>query len=273
MSSSKIILIFFILLGVFFIFGCSSNQPGIETGEGLTGEPTAQDQSEIDELFQIINQSESQKDETTGEDEVFELLGIQKQQKESGSVEEQTKSDDQLKKDIDLLEQRLAEKDAEIANLRSNIETKDAEINKLESNTVKPSEARSSVSAELTGNFKQDYQLALEVYNNRNYKQAIQMFEALLAISQTNSLSDNCRYWIGESYYGLGNYNQAIIEFTKVFSFNNSNKMDAAQLKLGLCYWRLGDTARALQELERVINDYPKSEFVEKAQQFIAKLQ
>ncbi len=272
MNSSKTILVLYVFLGVFFIFGCSSNQPGIETGEGLTEETTAQDQSEIDELFQIINKNESQKDETTGEDEVFELLGIDKQQKESGTVAEQSKSEDQLKNDLELLEQKLAEKDAEIANLRSNIAAKDEEINKLESNTVHSSESGTE-KIELTGDFNQDYQLALQEYNNRNYKQAIQMFEDLLAISQTNSLSDNCRYWIGESYYGLSNFNQAIIEFTKVFSFTNSNKMDAAQLKLGLCYWRLGDSNRAIQELDRLINDYPDSEYVEKAQEIISKLQ
>jgi hypothetical protein len=48
--------------------------------------------------------------------------------------------------------------------------------------------------------------------------------------------------------------------------------MDAAQLKLGLCFWRLGDSDRAAQEFERLISDFPESEFIEKAQQFLAKL-
>ncbi len=109
-------------------------------------------------------------------------------------------------------------------------------------------------------------------YYNRNYKLAIQLFEELLTRNPATSLSDNCRYWIGECYYALGNYNQAIIEFTKVFSYNKSNKMDDAQLKLGLCYWKLGDRERARQEFERLISDYPNSEYVEKAQQFLSKL-
>ena len=125
----------------------------------------------------------------------------------------------------------------------------------------------------IKGNYKEDYQMALEEYYNRNYKQAIQMFEELLARDSSNSLADNCRYWIGECYYGLGNYNQAIIEFTKVFSFTKSNKMDDAQLKLGLCYWRLGDRDRAVQEFERLVNEYPDSEYVEKAREFLSKLE
>ena len=48
--------------------------------------------------------------------------------------------------------------------------------------------------------------------------------------------------------------------------------MDDAQLKLGLCYWKLGDTERARQEFERLISDYPNSEYVGKAQQYLSKL-
>ncbi|OQX95539.1 hypothetical protein B6I21_04885 [candidate division KSB1 bacterium 4572_119] len=273
MKLSKITLIFITLLGIFLIFGCSANQPDISTEEGgLVDEMAGQDQSEIDELFQIINQNESQQEESTGEDEVFELLGIDKKQNEQGTVQEQTKSEDQLKNEIEMLEQRLADKDAEINELKTNVEQKDNEINQLEAGATQQYETQVSTS-ELTGNFKQDYQIAWQEYNNRRYKSAIQMFQDLLAIDQNNSLSDNCRYWIGECYYGLGDFNQAIIEFTKVFSFTNSNKMADAQLKLGLCYWRLGDSQRAAQEFERLINDFPDSEYIDKAREFLARLQ
>lgn len=273
MNSSKVILIALLLLGFLVVFGCSSNQPSIDTEEGFMDGTDSENQSEIDELFQIINESEGQQEEQAGEDEVFELLGIQKEQKESGTVEEQAGgSDDQLKGEIELLEQRLADKDAEIAELKSEVTNKDEEISLLESG-VAANQPASGGSTQLSGNYKQDYQLALDEYNARNYKTAIQMFEDLLAIDQRNSLADNCRYWIGECYYGLGNYNQAIIEFTKVFSFTKANKMADAQLKLGLCYWRLGDSQRAAQEFERLINEFPDSEYVEKAQEFITRLQ
>ena len=85
-------------------------------------------------------------------------------------------------------------------------------------------------------------------------------------------LSDNCQYWIGESYYGLRNYNQAIAEFEKVFSFANSNKIDDAQLKLGVCYLRLGDKAQARNEFDRLLSAYPSSEYKPVAQRYIARL-
>jgi len=267
-------IIFLLVLGVVFIFGCSSNQPKINT-EQETAEKN-QNQSEIDELFGIINETdtETETEPATQEQddaEVLELLGITKKQSEQAAVQETSQADDQLKNEIDTLEQRLADRDAEIADLRSNVAAKDEEIGNLETGTSRKPDA-SSGDFNLTGSFKQDYQLALQEYNNRNYKVAIQMFEELLAGNSSHSLSDNCRYWIGESYYGLGNFNQAIIEFTKVFSFTKSNKMDAAQLKLGLCYLRLDDREKAAQEFERLISDYPDSEFVEKAQYFLTKL-
>ena len=231
-----------------------------------------QNQSEIDELFGIINENEKKQDETAGDDEVLQLLGIQKQQAEQAGVQETGNTDDQLQGDIQRLEQKLSDKENEIERLKTDVASRDEEIGKLSSGLNEVSETTIS-NANLTGNYQEDYQLALQAYNNRNYKNAISMFEELLAINSSHSLSDNCRYWIGESYYGLGNFNQAVIEFTKVFSFGKSNKLDDAQLKLGLCYWKLGDSGRAAQEFERLISDYPDSEYIEKAQEFISRLQ
>ena len=273
MNSIKLFFVFFLLIfGLFFMFGCSV-QPAIDTEEGFMDEVEGQSQSEIDELFGIINESEQQQDESSGDDEVLQLLGIEKQQAEQAGVQEtsQRQEGDQLQGEIQRLEQELLDKDAEISNLKSNVMVKDEEIGRLERATPSTIDA-GQANVSMTGNYQEDYQIALQSYYNRNYKQAIQMFEELLSINSSHSLSDNCRYWIGESYYGLGNYNQAIIEFTKVSSFSKSNKMDDAQLKLGLCFWRLGDSERAAQELERLISDFPESEYVGKAQEFLAKL-
>lgn len=265
-----------ILNGVFIVLflvaliiaGCSSSKPELRDYEGQ--EMSDQDFSEIDQLFGISDQNQKT-EQDPDEDEVLELLGIKRTAPEEKPVQPAPEKDDQLRREITSLERKLAEKDTEISTLRSDISAKEEKIGKLQTTTLtQQPQPASGVSS--TGSFRDDYQAALNEYYNRNYKTAIQMFEELLARSETNSLSDNARYWIGESYYGLGNYNQAIIEFTKVFSFNNSNKVDDAQLKLGICYWRLGDRVRARQEFERLISHYPKSEYVSKAQQFLSKL-
>jgi len=256
-----------LLVGIVIIGGCSSNQPGINAGEQLQ-----QEGSEIDQLFGVSEQDESQQ-QNPDEDEVLRLLGITKQKSEESTVQEAPKTDDQLRNEINDLEKRLAEKNSEITQLRSDIAKKDERINTLESDYPKqPETIISGRGYTSSGNFREDYQNALSEYYNRNYKVAIQSFEELLARNATSSLSDNCRYWIGECYYGMGNFNQAIIEFHKIFQFSNSNKMDDAQLKLGICHWRLGDHNRARQEFERLLSDYPDSEYVEKARQFLSRL-
>lgn len=254
-------IIFILLVGILIIGGCSATKPDNEL---------QQEGSEIDQIIGVSDQDQTA-ESNPDEDEVLRLLGITKEKTEQPTVKETSKDDDQFQQEISDLEKKIAAKDSEISNLKSDISQKEQKINQLESNYPRqPATTPGSYSS--TGNFREDYQNALAEYNNRNYKLAIQLFEELLTRNATSSLSDNCRYWIGEAYYGLGNFNQAIIEFTKVFSFNNSNKMDDAQLKLGLCYWKLGDRERARQEFERLLSDYPTSEYVAKAEQYISKL-
>jgi len=250
---------------IFFVLSCAANKP---QSEFETTEEHASD--DIDELFGISETEESASSEND-EAEVLRLLGITKEESEESTAMQPTdqESEQKLQSEIEVLENQLSQKDSEIANLKSEIATKDQKIGDLESTVyTKPGSQQYSA----TGDFKQDYQNALSEYYNRNYKNAINTFQSLLTIDYNNNLSDNCQYWIGECYYGLGNFNQAIVEFTKVFSFNNSNKLDASQLKLGLCYLKLGDKAKAREEFERLISDYPKSEFLDKAEYFLSRL-
>ena len=69
-----------------------------------------------------------------------------------------------------------------------------------------------------------------------------------------------------------GKFNQAIVEFTKVFSYSKANKNDDAQLKLGICYLKLGDKQKAKEEFERLLSDYPKSEYVQKVEYYLSQL-
>jgi TolA-binding protein len=67
-------------------------------------------------------------------------------------------------------------------------------------------------------------------------------------------------------------YQRALIEFEKVFAFVNSNKEDAAQLKIGLCYKQLNQTDNARSAFQRFLMKYPDSEYTELARKFLAEL-
>jgi TolA-binding protein len=123
--------------------------------------------------------------------------------------------------------------------------------------------------APVTGDYRNRYLRALALHQNGDNERAIELFRQLLDEDKTHELADNAQYWIGECFYTLKQYRQAIVEFEKVFSFQQTNKDDDAQFKLGLCYLALDDRTRANDELQRLIDYYPQSEFIKNAQQLM----
>jgi TolA-binding protein len=229
-------------------------------------------------------------------DEIEALLGITPEKTEPAQ-KQPPKEDDTLgllsSEDVPVKEQtatpsQIAQKDREIKNLKSQLEQKDLLIADLkaqvrEKNTqIAQIESRSSVRTPLsysgtTGDvpsseYAQTYQGGLDLFHSQSYTQAIEVFESLLASNINNSLADNAQYWIGECHYAVRQFKKAIIDFEKVFTFTNSNKNDAAQFKLGLCYLRLGDSAKAREEFQRLVDVYPNSEYVSRARTHLSEL-
>ncbi len=217
-------------------------------------------------------------DTSADEAEVLALLGITKDESdgqatpvENSAAENQTAEIPQntLKDKIKNLEAQSEEKSAEMSKLKSELSAKEQRIRNLEDKLTKPADTGT---ARVGNSFKSQYDQALSLYNSRKYKQALERFNELLNSSVKNDLVDNCQYWKGECYYGLGDYQQAVIEFQKVFAFENSNKFDDAQLKLGLCYLQLNDNAKARSEFEKLLYNYPDSEYAGKAQYYMSGL-
>ena len=176
---------------------------------------------------------------------------------------------------MSLLKQDLLDREAQISELRSELTGKEMQISDLQANLqeqqkVVPVMAAASVASESSADFATRYQEALGHYKDREYQTAINLFRELIQSDPHTTLSDNCQYWIGESYFGLPNYDQAIIEFEKVFSFADSNKSDDAQLKLGICHLKLGNQVQAQAEFNRLLSSYPDSEYLALAKRYLS---
>jgi tol-pal system protein YbgF len=117
------------------------------------------------------------------------------------------------------------------------------------------------------------YQNALEIFNARNYKQAEESFGNILKQYPQGRYADNCQYWIGECGYALADYAQAIAAFQKVFNYSNSSKADDAQLKIGLCYLKMGQKSMAKSELEKLMDRYPSSEYSARAKKYLVEME
>ena len=115
------------------------------------------------------------------------------------------------------------------------------------------------------------YNAALAEFHRRNFQDAAAQFEAILA-SGGDKLADNCHYWIGESDYGMKKYDEAIKHFETVLGYSGSGKRPYAQLMIGNAYNALGDKAAAKEAYNKVVNNYPSSEIVEKAKAKLAKM-
>jgi len=119
------------------------------------------------------------------------------------------------------------------------------------------------------GNPEQEYAAALATYRAREHGQAVIDFLDFIAKYPKHPLAGNAQYWIGEAYWAQRDYRQALVEFEKVFD-HGPGKAPDAQLKIGLCYLRLGDVQRAQQAWQRVVNEYPKSESAAMAKSLLA---
>lgn len=177
-----------------------------------------------------------------------------------------------LKSRVDQLSDAVRQKELEIEELKSQLVIRKEKIADLEINLKKRSGAlASSLNADIS-DFAASYEQALQNYYSREFDAAIYLFNMLLETSPTHKLISNCQYWLGECYFGQGDYAQAAEAFQRVLAYDQSFKRDDALLMMGRSYIKLGDKQTARQMFDQLMNDYPDSEFYQKAQQYASGL-
>jgi len=222
-------------------------------------------------------------DDAQKEQDLIELLNTQQTQTSEMPV---TPEIQQLRQRITDLERSNSDLRDEVNTLKSDIVIKDEKIRQLESmessmaTTTEQEESREEQRMPVTRTpsatpfsaFDSQYSEARMMFQNAKYDDAITIFEMLLAEDRSNALADNCQYWIGESYFAKKDYKQAIIAFEKVFNFLNSNKDADAQFKLGYSYFQMGRMEEAKIEFLKLKSNYPKSDYIVRADTFLQKI-
>jgi tol-pal system protein YbgF len=123
-----------------------------------------------------------------------------------------------------------------------------------------------------SGDVPSRYSDALQTYRNRNFSAAALQFEEILNSGISEDLVDNCHYWIGQSYYDLKKYKEAVPHFETILDMRKSDKKPDAQLMLANCYLEMGNTASAKQEYSRLLSTYPNSPYAKKARERLSRL-
>jgi TolA-binding protein len=117
------------------------------------------------------------------------------------------------------------------------------------------------------------YGTALRLYNDGAFEAALNAFRDLERDDSKGAYASNYVYWQGESYYALKRYNEALQEFGIVLQqYPASGKAAAAQFKIGETYERMGLKSSARDSYERLLADYPNSDYSTRAEARLRKL-
>lgn len=88
----------------------------------------------------------------------------------------------------------------------------------------------------------------------------------------THELADNAQYWIGESYYGQGDWERSVLEFNKVVkNYPKSDKVPGSLLKLAYSFEKLKASKEAQIVYKKIIKEHPKSKEAAEAKTKIKK--
>ncbi|MBN1131103.1 MAG: tetratricopeptide repeat protein [Chitinispirillaceae bacterium] len=223
-------------------------------------------------------------------------------------VQVKEKSDEALKLaqeaklDIEVLMTRMTELDSRVIAVSEEVASiSSAKIEELETrlallteaykdlfNQVKSVDASSAVKAkkgDQTATFSPSsatgllsspeydlYQKGLHYFNARKFDLAITSFTDQLNEFPAGKYSADAHFWIAESNYSLNNHSTAVVSYHKVTEIKGSSKADDALYKLGLTYLKLGQQGLAKDALKMLVQRYPASEYVERAEKQLKTL-
>lgn len=122
--------------------------------------------------------------------------------------------------------------------------------------------------------------VAEKMFNDGDYLDARTQFRIVILNSPGGSLSDKAQFYYAECHFKVKEYILAISEYEKMTRiYANSEYVDDAQYQIGMSYYKLSPkaaldqtyTEKAIEEFQRFLEDYPGSELVPKANEYMRK--
>ncbi len=104
------------------------------------------------------------------------------------------------------------------------------------------------------------YNNALRDYNAAKYELAQQQFGDYMKFYSTTELAGNAQFYIADIFYRQGDFGRAVQEYDKVLEqFPGGNKAAAAQLKKGYALLEIGQRDAGMRELRSLVGRYPRT--------------
>jgi tol-pal system protein YbgF len=107
---------------------------------------------------------------------------------------------------------------------------------------------------------EEKYRRALTLYGQGKTADARRAFQDVFDSDPAGELADNALYWLGETFFAAGNYNNALTYYQRVVKdYSDQNKAPDALFKSGMAYEKMGDLQLAKRAFDECIARYPYS--------------
>lgn len=104
------------------------------------------------------------------------------------------------------------------------------------------------------------YRSGITLFGSSRLAESRAAFQKVLDADPRGELADNALFWIGETFYAGGQFQEAMKYYTRVTrEYSDQNKAPDAMFKLALSYEKTSDLGLARKTLEEVISKYPYS--------------
>ena len=230
-----------------------------------------------------VTEEQAPQEQTPAEEPKSEETPVQQEQPQQQPAQEQPAqqegvSKDQLQSDLDAIKadnEKLKEENSSLQQSNKELTTKISDLeaaNAALSRSSKKNDAapvkavnRPAPAGRSTSEEVKAYEAAVDLAKARKFREAMSEMQTLLNTGIKEDYADNCHYWLGECSFQLKDYAAAIPHFQVVLGYKFSEKKDDAQLMIAQSYERLGDKAKAKAEYQKLVEQYPTSEYVKRA--------
>lgn len=107
------------------------------------------------------------------------------------------------------------------------------------------------------------YEQAFSLLRNQDYAAAQARFQEFLERHPDDALAANAKYWLGETFYVRGNFEQAARVFAETYQdYPEGGKGPDSLLKLGMSLANTGDEDSACLTYTQLRSQYPEAESV-----------
>lgn len=130
-------------------------------------------------------------------------------------------------------------------------------------------------------NYDEKWNLAVKLYENKQYSKSLPLFEELLTVYRGTSKAEQLYFYYAYAHFGIGDYQSAYYFFDNFSNtFPSSKFTEESAFMVGYCLYKdsprynldPSNTYRAIGELQSFVNRYPRSIRIDDCNKLIEEL-